>query len=111
MIRHNVYNYDINSLAYFSLNHRVQSLLKTIRNVAGLSIGYLTLTYVTLQLHKIDHPDYKYQPTKNKKKNKLPSINGTQQGSGAFALPGGNIGQSSFSGSMLDFPGSKQTFF
>jgi len=50
----------------------------------------------------IDLPDYKYQPTKNKKKKELPSINGTQQVSGAFAPPGGSRGQSSFSGSMLD---------
>ena len=105
MIRHNVYNYDINSLAYFSLNHRVQRLFKTIRNVAGLSIAYLTLTYVTLQQHMIDHPDYKFQPKKNKKEQpsiKQRSINGMQQGSGAFAPPGGNRGQSSFGGPMLD---------
>ena len=50
----------------------------------------------------IDLPDYKYQPTKNKKKKELPSINGTQQVSGAFAPPGGNRGQSSFGGPMLD---------
>src|SRR6218665_2305219 len=70
-------------------------------NIAYLSIAYLTLTYVTLQQRMVDHPDYKYQPTKNMKKKKLPFINGTQQGSGAFAPPGGNRGQPSFSESIL----------
>lgn len=49
----------------------------------------------------IDYPDYKYQPTKKKKK--LPAISGKHPGSGPFAPPGGSNGQSPYSGPMLDF--------